>query len=106
MCTGQFPNDDGREQLLYSIEDHRFIALIKQCISHDKDKRPTALEHIILYRRAVSSVDLFNCGVHQTHVPPLVKTTSYTSTTAAYVATVVCGLCITVCTHWCYSVHE
>ena len=44
MCTRQFPSDDGREQLLYSIEDRRFIALIKQCINHDKDKRPTALE--------------------------------------------------------------
>ena len=44
MCTRQFPSDDGREQLLYSIEDRRFIALIKQCINQDKDKRPTALE--------------------------------------------------------------
>ena len=46
MCTGQFPSDDEREHLLYSIKDRRFIALVKLCINHDKDKRPTSMELI------------------------------------------------------------
>ena len=46
MCTGQFPSDDEREHLLYSIQDRRFIALIKLCISYDKDTRPTSMELI------------------------------------------------------------
>ena len=46
MCAGKLPSDDGREQLLYSLKDRRFIALIKHCINHNKDKRPTAFELI------------------------------------------------------------
>ena len=46
MCTGQFPSDDVREHLLYSIKDRPFTVLIKQCIDQDKDKRPTA-SHLI-----------------------------------------------------------
>ena len=46
ICAGQFPSNDGREHLLYSIKDRSFTTLIKQCIDPDKDKRPTASELI------------------------------------------------------------
>ncbi|XP_064393447.1 uncharacterized protein LOC135340946 isoform X2 [Halichondria panicea] len=44
MCSGQFPSDDGRERLLFTIQDRQFSNIISRCINRERDDRPTARE--------------------------------------------------------------
>lgn len=47
MLTDQFPEQERRSQLIASIDHSRFVALIKQCLHQEKDKRPSA-EQLLL----------------------------------------------------------
>ena len=42
MLTDQFPEEERRSQLIASIDHSRFVALIKQCLHQERDKRPSA----------------------------------------------------------------
>ena len=42
MCSGQFPSDNGRERLFFTIQDRQFSDIISRCIDRERDNRPTA----------------------------------------------------------------
>ena len=44
MLTGRFPQVSTRQRLIGSIEHAEYLALIEQCLSVERDKRPTAQE--------------------------------------------------------------
>ena len=40
MCSGKFPDVDGRDRLIVSIKDRPFVKLIRKCIVFNREKRP------------------------------------------------------------------
>ena len=42
MCSAQFPAVDDRERLIHSIQHPGMVALIRQCLSEDRNARPSA----------------------------------------------------------------
>lgn len=50
MATCQFPDPDNRERHIALVQRPRLVVLIRQCISADKDRRPTASELLFQLR--------------------------------------------------------
>ena len=47
MLTSRFPEASSRQRLIASIDHAGYLALIQQCLSEDRDKRPSA-QHLIV----------------------------------------------------------
>ena len=48
MCTYQFPVPERRAELIVTIEQPQLVEMIRQCLSDDRDRRPTAAQLVDL----------------------------------------------------------
>ena len=61
MLTGRFPQVSSRQRLISSINHTGYLALIEQCLSEERDKRPSAQELIAILSK-IQLNDITQCS--------------------------------------------